>query len=119
MAGLSNPGLELVVAETEVFSGTSPNAWTDLDLSAVIGAQATLVILKIYCPAVVNVCVRRNGDTDDSYEGASNPAGISNTKGVAGVHQFLATVTDIGGKIEWKTGIATASSTIDVVSYLK
>jgi len=102
---------------TEVFNDTAPTVWTDLDLSGTIGSQATLVMLKIYSGAAAyRVCVRQDGDTDDSY---SEGDGYSNaqrsdvaTWGYFWVH------TSAAGVIEWKTQSA-QTMTIDVCAYIK
>lgn len=107
----------LTIAETQVFSGTSPTTWTDLDLSAVVGSNAALVFLKVYCGTPSRyTAFRKNGDTDDyshHQESAAHFASISSGFGIVVVP------TDTDGVIEWEMDTATASVTIDVVAYLK
>ncbi|GAI47359.1 unnamed protein product, partial [marine sediment metagenome] len=55
----------LTIAETQVFTGTSPTGWQALDLSSTIGAQVSLVVLKFYNAANQSFGARKNGDTDD------------------------------------------------------
>lgn len=101
-------GATLTVAETEVFSGTSPTSWTDLNLSGVVGANAALVILKEFGSGYGQPCgFRRNGDTDDASLGQA-----LNWK----VHIVP---TDANGIVEWKTGSAVAGWTVDVIAYIK
>lgn len=102
-------------SNTEVFNGTGPASWTDLDLSSVVGATQKMVLLKfITTGANVNVGVKTNGDTD-SYD--------VNT-GFHGINCILLTANDVGttivktdtaGVIEW---IAAAQAfTVDVLAY--
>ena len=119
---LSNPpaGAVLTVAETQVFNGAAPTAWTDLDLSATIGSQSTLVLIKFKGDGTQQiVAVRQNGDTDEFYETAAEGynSGTVQAKGVAG-HKVLLVATDSTGKIEWKAN-NTDVTTIDVISYIK
>ena len=114
----SQPWALITIAETEVFSGTSPIAWTDLNLSGTIGSQATLVILKVIIgEGNTYVGVRRNGDTDDMAPDANNiNAGAGwLAQDKSGV---FVVVTDTSGVIEWKTSMA-RTATVDVIGYLK
>lgn len=113
----------LTVAETEVFNGTSPTSWTDLDLSATIGANAALVLLKIYA-AVGNLggfAVRKNGDTDEFYNAlaAANGVGCA-LAAVGGENAYVAMLvaTDSSGVIEWITQNA-LTVTVDIIAYIK
>jgi len=114
-------GVSLVIAETEVFSGDSPTDWTDLNLSGTIGAQATLVMLKIASTVgSLTWAVRKNGDTDEFYKDDPGTAG-----GVAlaealdiSQHMVLIVATDTSGIIEWIASHVVAT-TIDIIAYLK
>ena len=70
-------GATLVVSETEVFNGTSPTVWTDLDLSGTIGANVAIVLLKFSSGANAWIAVRKNGDTDQFYYGFDPPTGCA------------------------------------------
>ena len=111
-------GINLTVGETEVFNGNSPNSWTDLDLSGTIGAQASLVVLKIYVDNSLVTAVRKNGDTDEFYSTTTQNFGAAHGENVTGVHIVLVVATDAAGIIEWKTQSATANSTVDVIAYI-
>jgi len=111
-------GAALTVAETQVFSGTSPTAWTDLDLSGTIGAQATLVLLKVFYSAGLSFAVRKNGDTDEFLGNASHAGGCAYAYCGAGEHKVLLVATDTSGKIEWITNVAIAV-TVDIIAYIK
>ena len=113
-------GAVLIVAETEVFNGTSPTVWTDLDLSGIVGSQATLVLLKVYSPNnYYRVVVRRNGDTDEFYPPSDAPMGYAGSGSGATIFDSVLTVTDTNGVIEWRTAAAVADTTVDVIAYIK
>lgn len=121
MASISNPpsAAELTVAETTVFTGTSPGSWTDLDLSAVVGAKSALVILKVTraTTQLYTVCFRKNGETDEFYE--NNTAGLLLvTSGTPDVWVVAAVFTDAAGKIEWRGTSPVADVTIDVMGFI-
>ena len=117
-----SPGAALTVAETEVFSGTSPTAWADLDLSGTIGANPALVLLKILYPVNTQwLAVRKNGDADDFF-GAGTPqmagCAIFETYGTDKFYVVLV-ATDNAGIIEWISTAAQAGTTIDIIAYIK
>lgn len=118
---INNPGggAELTVAETQVYNANAPLAWTDLDLSAVVGARPALVLLKLWMDAGGDpFAVRKNGDTDEFYI-----AGATNAEGVACVllngagHRCVAVATDDNGIIEIRGG-QVAACTIDLIAFL-
>jgi hypothetical protein len=114
-------GAVLVVAETEVFNGAAPVAWTDLDLSGTIGAQATLVILKVECTTVAAhpaVAFRRNGDTDQLYYAGSKGCSLAEVAQTYTLHVIYLTLSDTSGVIEWICE-TTETIVIDVIAYIK
>ena len=113
-------GSTFTVSGAEVFSGTSPTSWTDLDLSGTIGANSALVILAISSGVDMNaLAVRKNGDTDEYY----NVAVEANAYGCAIAHHdadavlVLICVTDTAGVIEWITESAQTAS-IKLLAYI-
>lgn len=121
---LNNPSAQLSVAEVNVFSGTPPTfAWTDLDLSAVVGHRKALVILKVKFGSSGTGAIgfRKKGDVDEFYDTALDEMGA----GCALVHQggtiwnAVVVCTDVGGKIQWKAEGAHADSEVDVIAYVK
>lgn len=114
-------GATLTIGDTEVFDGASPAAWTDLDLSGVVGSNEALVVLKIYVPAAAGIshtyAVRKNGDTDEFY--ANDMEGAAAGLLVRAAHIVLITLTDSNGKIEWKAEGSKPNVTVDVMSYIK
>jgi len=114
-------GATLTVVDTGVFSDTAPTDWTDLDLSGIVGAQATLVILKVLGEAGKVRAFRKNGDTDNFYStfvatGASyGPAAV---KTIGAVRAVVMVATDTGGIIEWKCQAADTVM-ISTIAYIK
>lgn len=122
MGNIANPGesgVELVVAETEVFAANSPgaSAWTDLDLSAVVGLRKTLVLLK-FNGDLGDGAVRTNGDTDEFYN-AIAPSGTQLVEVVAAVHIGVLVTTDANGIVEWRSALTSQPVTIDIMAYLQ
>lgn len=115
---VNNPasGASVNYSGTQVFSGTSPTSWTDLDVSAVTGAKTSLVVLGINKGAQSgNVAVRRNGDTDEYYDSSMQGAAC----GVVTTNDYIVVIcfTDDAGVIEWRTEGAEAT-TVDVIGYI-
>ncbi len=118
MGGISNPAVSssVVMVETEVFSGTCPTTWTDLDLSAVVGSKSVKVSLKCYSKSSpMVVAFRRNGDTDELHNSFGSNAGTTTYERWCIYECF----TDPNGVVEWKTGGAVGGVTVDVVGYMK
>ena len=113
----------LTVSETEVFDGIPPVAWTDLNLSSVVGANVALVILKVQHGFGTSkaMAFRKNGDTDEHYSTAAVElgSGAALVDSSNAYHQIVVVVTDSGGIIEWKTEEATDNTTVDVIAYVK
>ncbi|MBA7523835.1 hypothetical protein ES705_15969 [subsurface metagenome] len=117
----SKVGASITIEETEVFSDISPVAWTDLDLSAVVGANYALVILKVNLQNTnTSVAFRKNGDTDEHFDSIGITTGIGAAlfqPSDIGLHVIVVVLTDSGGIIEWKgEGLAT---TVDVIGFIK
>lgn len=116
-------GASLTVSETEVFSGTSPKSWSDLNLSGAVGAQATLVMLKWMGTDNVNdVFFRKNGDTDEFYTSdVTNRAGhgVAGGNPVLSIQCVVMVVTDPSGIIEWRSSYNRINTTVDVMAYIK
>ena len=110
------PASLLTIVETQVFSGTAPTTWTDLDLSAVIGAQVTLVLLKVSTNALRVYSFRRKGDTDEHYHLDNRSAScLSINTGTFGV---AVVVTDAAGVIQWRTSTGSPTATLDVIGFI-
>ncbi len=112
-------GASLTVSETEVFNGTSPTAWTDLDLSGTIGSQVTLVLLKgVTTPTHRWITFRRDGDTDDFRQASSWGYGVAGADQIQGRHGVYLVATSSSGVIEWITESA-AAWVLDIIAYIK
>lgn len=110
-------GATLTIAETEVYNGTPSQAvWTDLDLSGTVGAQVTLVLLKFSNAYNTRWAVRKNGDTDEFYDAASE--GVACGASAANEHVVLLVTTDASGIIEWISE-GNNPTTIDIIAYIK
>lgn len=115
-------GASLTVSETEVFNGTSPTSWTDLNLSSTVGSQSTLVLLKIRDGSSGStIAVRKNGDTDVFYNTSipqGSGYGVAAFTSLSTLLAVLLVATDSAGKIEWRTEVA-RTITIDIIAYIK
>jgi len=118
-AWVANPS-PLTVAETEVFNGTAPTSWTDLDLSAVVGANYAIVLLKVKaCGSGEGVAFRKNGDTDEFWHTSGSGGTLLVSTAAEDVYHGLFVPTDNAGKIEWKAQTAVAGHIIAVIAYIK
>jgi len=107
------------VPDTIVFNGSAdtPAAWTDLDLSAVVGSNPALVLLSVI--RGVNACgdlqIRRNGDTTDLRGDFLAHGNIANADEL---YHFLV-LTDGAGLIEWNFDSAVLLVVARVKAYIK
>ncbi|GAI46567.1 unnamed protein product, partial [marine sediment metagenome] len=108
----------LTVAETEVFdgSGNCPSAFTDLDLSAVVGENPALVYLVVYRGA--NDCglcqFRKDGETIDWKECLA----FTDIYNASHRFSFLVPTSDTG-IIEWKCQNAVLGVHVLVEAFIK
>ena len=112
-------GLHLTVAETQVYNAVAPVAWTDLDLSATIGAVASIVLLKVTetdNAAAPTVTVRKNGDADE-FVGQTRGACVTIAGQNSAFHGVVVCATDAAGVIEWHSSAA-QTITVDVIAYI-
>ena len=114
---VANQARQTLFATTQVFSGTSPTTYTDLDLSAVVGAVQRVVMLRIVSSVGTSMRFgfKRKGDagTYSASEQSASHAVISST---AGDSVYVVTTTDASGVIQWVTGTAQAC-TLNVEAY--
>ena len=106
---------------TNVFNGTTVSVtWTDLDLSATVGTESRVVLLKVYDSGAAGgqFFVRTNGDTG-AYEAtsASNGIGAAGTllSTTANDSHTLIVKTDSSGVIEYRASGAFALK-VDVLA---
>lgn len=116
-------GAQLIVAETEVFNGNTPDpsAWTALDLSGTVGSNFALVILKVDGD-IKTVAFRQNGEVDEFYNVTLNTYGsglqLIRGWGSSAVETVLVP-TDSSGVIEWKAENVATACVIDIIAYIK
>lgn len=106
---------------TNVFNGAFNNAaYTDLDLSSVIGVNQKVVLLKIYdTSAGVTLAFRTKGDTGDySIASESSNIGLSElaVSSTSNICYTTIVKTDTSGIIEIKAS-APCNGKIDVLAY--
>lgn len=113
-------GVSTQFSTTNVFSGTSPSSFTDLNLSSVVGVTQRIVLLRVgnNSGSTRWINVRTNGDTSNYAIAATvtmpgvEGAYLNNT-----YYTTLLVKTDTSGVIEWNTQQAEAGWTIDVLAY--
>ena len=111
----------MTIAETEVYSAATPgaSAWTDLDLSAVVGANLALVVLKVTAGNNCQWAFRKNGDADEFYSAGVVMVGCAKAYTTVGLFDVVLVATDATGIIEWEASAGVANATIDVMAYIK
>jgi len=112
-------GIPTQFSTTQVFTGTMPTSWTDLNLSSVVGVRQRMVLIKVYdTSASTSISFRPNGDTTD-YSLASETQNIGlwklSVSSTANVAYTTMVKTDTSGIIEWIAGSGTGK--IDVLAY--
>lgn len=117
MANLSNPsGVILEVDKTEVFNGTPPTTYTDLDLSAWIGSNAAEVFLvaENLQGSAKPIMFRRNGETDQVEYGV-----VADGSQSSGKKQAYKVLTSVNGIIEWRVQSGAATWKLNLIGNLK
>ena len=101
-------GAAISTTKVEVFSGTCPTSYTDLDLSGTVGTVAALVHLSIESTAgdMNSVALRANADTAEYHETTNEVSsyGIAvahHDSGGAAPRVVLSSFTDSSGIVEW------------------
>jgi hypothetical protein len=101
---------------SQVFNGTAPNTWTDLNLSSYVGSNSALVFLRIRNNSVTTTSFmfRKNGATQESDDNTPNRFGLE------GYHEaYVVMVTDTAGIIEWASSNSGITATIWLEAYIK
>jgi len=101
---------------TQVFSGTSPTSYTDLDLSSVIGATQKVVMLRVSSDAQYHT-FRRKGETLLGYAGNAGFGGGGVYVPSSSYADTVTVTTNTSGVIEWKSMTAGVTTTINVEAY--
>jgi len=122
--GINNPpaGAALTVGEVVAFGPTtSPADWTDLDLSAIVGANAALVILRVGSTNQTGqiYSFRKNGDTTEYHTtSATQIVHCASVEIVQAVYYEIVVLTDNNGIIEWRANSATPNTTVTVMGFI-
>lgn len=102
---------------------TVTTAWTDLDLSSIVGSNYALVFLRFYKPSGVfgsGMAVRPNGETKSSMAYGSGYAnGPVFGEPVSGGVAYLICETDSSGVIETYCATNTTGVSVTVMGYIK
>lgn len=115
--GLIGKGTEIFFPGTQVFSGAAPGAYTDLDLSAVVGTRVVFVLLslaKTATTAATNYFFRTNGDAKNQPLNSvfSSQHDNTNTSRVV-----ICCITDASGIVEW-LGSNNDAVVVSVLAYM-
>ena len=108
---------------TQVFSGASPNpiAWTDLDVSAVVGEKVSFVILRCYNAdaAARYFFFRPDGETEWSVVATGGMLNFMTCHVGATDFGVAACFTSALGVLEWSYNMPDeAGVTIDVIGWI-
>ena len=112
---LANSALSAGFVETQVYSGSIPASWTDLDLSSAVGSKTSLVLIKYNGDR--KITLRPNGVTEDWAAGYTS-SHVSVSLIGAGYPQLGLITTDSSGIIEWYSISTPGTGTLSVLFYL-
>lgn len=106
----------------EVFNGSMPTSYTDLDLSGTVGSNRALVFLKVTPDDnSVEGAFRVNGETADYGQSSGVPvttSAFATPTGGAGDISYVTILTDSSGVVEWISNKAgNGASTVDLLAY--
>jgi len=101
---------------TVVFNGTTPSSFTDLDLSAVVGANYALVYLRVFAASDTQVVFRTNGEAQTVNYNANGGVTYCHGNNTAA---YLIVETDSAGIVEWCANAGVAGYTVTVAGYIK
>jgi hypothetical protein len=102
---------------SNVFSGTAPTSFTDLDLSSIVGVTRRMVFLK-FSQAVAagsnSFLFKTKGDADTMTD---TPNWIATDNSGSSRSANMTLMTDANGIIQWKCSAGGQTVTIDVEAY--
>lgn len=113
-SNLINPGAQLEFPASSAHSGAAPLAYTDLDLSSIVGSRKAIVILSFEQSSGGNVNYRTKPNGKAKDPPSSNLTSMTCATNNIG---WVAVWTDATGKIEWMADNV-AAVTIIVEAYL-
>ena len=107
---------------TQVFSGSLPTSYTDLDLSGTVGSNRALLFMKVTPDDnSVEGAFRVNGETADYGFTGGVPvttSAFATGAGGAGNISYVTIMTDSSGVVEWVSNKAgNGASTVDLLTY--
>lgn len=104
----------------EIYNAAAPSAWTDLDLSSVVGANRALVFLRVKpSGGAITIDFRTNGDdTEEIGSGDVDRSGTVEGYVGDGLVGYFLVETDAAGVIEWDTG-GTVTTSIKIQGFIK
>jgi len=110
-----NPQVTLKFPGTVVHNAIGPAAWTDLDLSAVVGSRKALVVIRSLNGSGGNshIYSRTNGDTLNKTDGISIVLSQ-----LSGRDDLLVVYTDASGIIEWYVSNVAGTHTLTVEAFI-
>lgn len=103
----------------QVFSGTAPTSFTDLDLSATVGTASTTVLLWVTGGTTGNVYFEPKGasGTWDGCNVGTNSCGTSAIRSGASQTGIVITETNSSGLLQWRSSVGSNTTTINLLSY--
>ncbi|GAI07911.1 unnamed protein product [marine sediment metagenome] len=121
---LDNPGVadHIFLCDVEVWAGTSPNpsVWTDLDLSAVVGSNPALCVMRWKNAngfAASTIAFRPKGETEYVDDTLVSPFVCGAPTDGWGI---VLALTDSAGICQYKIkDMDKAAQTIDIIGYVK
>lgn len=99
----------------------NPVAWTDLDLSAYVGARTAFIIIDAIADAQVNLALRPKGVSEDTYYAGGNYSAhiaAADIRVAASFHCYLCCFTDSAGIVQMYPENNTATYTIKLVGFI-
>lgn len=116
---IENPPVLVEFPGTIAFDTNSPNpsAWTDLDLSAIIGTRVCICILRLTYGVIAGSPIakfRPNGDTVDR----SNAYKIEVYQGAQNLTGHIIVLSDAAGIVEWYVNSISVPTTITVEAFI-
>ena len=106
---------------TQVYDAAAPAAFTDLDLSAVVGSNKALVFLKVKNTDGVDEAYysfRTNGDSESIGYNFASPGGCTMAEVDTGNIVYIVVMTDASGIIEWDCDANQSDTQITVLAYI-
>lgn len=107
------PTPTVLMLDASVFDAAAPTSFTDLDLSALVGARLNIVLLKIHNNGAAGTTYRfrENGEVKNVLGGLSTSGTLTN-----GNACYVLVATDAAGIIEWM-GVTNQATEVFLIGY--